>query len=127
MARLEATVTHLTCLYAQENQQYAYADSIGENEVVNQANQGQGDGFPNRGRGFHLVGVPRPRQGVPQKDDVFGRPKFTIQKCLGKDAEEYLNWEMRIESLWCPHECTDDRKICLAISEFDEYAYVLVG
>jgi hypothetical protein len=73
------------------------------------------------------VGVPRPRQGVPQEDDVFGRPKFTIRKCFGKDAEEYLNWEMRIDSLWCPHECTDDRKIRLVVSEFDEYAYVLGG
>jgi hypothetical protein len=34
MARLEATVTRLTGLYAQENQQYADADSIGENEEV---------------------------------------------------------------------------------------------
>jgi hypothetical protein len=128
MARLEATVTRLTGLYAQENQQYADADSIGENEeVVNQANQGRGCGFANRGRGFHLVGVPRPRQGAPQEDDVFGRPKFTIRKCLGKDAEEYLNWEMRIDSLWRLHECTDDRKIHLVISEFDEYAYVLGG
>jgi hypothetical protein len=29
---------------------------------------------------------------------------------------------MQIESLWRLHECTDDRKNQLAISEFDEYA-----
>jgi hypothetical protein len=29
---------------------------------------------------------------------------------------------MRIEALWHLHECTDDRKIRLAVSEFDEYA-----
>jgi hypothetical protein len=29
---------------------------------------------------------------------------------------------MDIESLWCLHDCTDDKKIHLAISEFDEYA-----
>jgi hypothetical protein len=122
MAQLEATVTHLTGLYAQENQQYADADSIGDNEeAFNEASQGRGRGFANRGRGFHLVGVLRPRQGAPQEDDVFGRPKFTILKFLGKDAEDYLNWEMRIESLWRLHECTDDRKIPLAVSEFDEY------
>jgi hypothetical protein len=41
MARLEAMVTHLTGLYAQFNQPYADADSIGDNEeVVNRANQG---------------------------------------------------------------------------------------
>jgi hypothetical protein len=68
------------------------------------------------------LGLTRPRQGAPQEDDVFGRPKFTIPKFLGKDAEEYLNWEMRIEALWCLHECTDDRKIRLVISEFVEYA-----
>jgi hypothetical protein len=68
------------------------------------------------------VGVPRPRHGAPQEDDDFGQPKFTIPKFLVKDAEEYLNWEMRIEALWCLHECTDDRKICLVVSEFDEYA-----
>jgi hypothetical protein len=39
MARLEATVTWLTRLYAQDNQQYADADSIGDNDdVVNEAN-----------------------------------------------------------------------------------------
>jgi hypothetical protein len=59
---------------------------------------------------------------VPQEDDVFGRPKFTILKFLGKDSVEYLNWEMRIESLLRLHECTDDKKNCFVISEFDEYA-----
>jgi hypothetical protein len=29
---------------------------------------------------------------------------------------------MRIEALWRLHVCTDDRKIRLAVSEFDEYA-----
>jgi hypothetical protein len=113
----------LTDLYVQDNQPYADADSIGDNEeVANEANQDRGSGVANRGCGFHLLGIPRPRQGAPQEDDVFGRPKFTIPKFLGKDAEEYLNWEMRIESLWRLHECTDDRKIQLAILEFDEYA-----
>jgi hypothetical protein len=113
----------LTGLYAQDNQQYADADSIGDNDdVVNEANQGRGRGFANRGHGFHSVGVPRPRQGAPWEDDAFGRPKFTILKFLGKDAEEYLNGEMCIEALWRLHECTDDKKNCLAVLEFDEYA-----
>jgi hypothetical protein len=39
MARLEATVTRLTGLYAQDNQQYADADFIGDNDdIVNEAN-----------------------------------------------------------------------------------------
>jgi hypothetical protein len=92
MARLEATVTRLTGLYTQDNQQYADADFIGDNaDIVNEANQGRGRGFPNRGRGVHPMGVPRPRHGAPHEDDVFGRPKFTIPKFLGKDAKEYLN------------------------------------
>jgi hypothetical protein len=128
MAQLEATVTRLTGLYAQDNQQYANADFIGDNDdIVNEANQGRGHGFPNRGRGIHPVGVPRPRHGAPQEDGVFGRPKFTIPKFCGKDAEEYLNLEMCIEALWHLYECTDDRKICLAVSEFDEYAMSLWG
>jgi septal ring factor EnvC (AmiA/AmiB activator) len=66
MARLEATVTRLISVYAQENQQYADADSIGDNgEVVNGANQGRGRGFLNRGYCFHPVGIPRPCQGAP--------------------------------------------------------------
>jgi hypothetical protein len=87
MAQLEATVTHLTGLYEPKNHQYAYADSISDNEqVVHDASQGRGHGVANHGRGFHPLGVPRPRQGAPQKDDVFGRPKFTIPKFHGKDA-----------------------------------------
>jgi hypothetical protein len=116
-------VTHLTGLYAQFNQPYADADSIGDNEeVVNRANQGRGCGVANRGCGFHPLGIQRPRQGEPQEAGVFGRPKFTIPKFLGKDPEEYLNWEMRIEALWHLHECTNDRKNRLVVSEFDEYA-----
>jgi hypothetical protein len=68
------------------------------------------------------VGIPRPRQGAPHEDDIFGKPKFTILKFLSKDGEEYLNCEMRIEALWRLHERTDDRKIHLAVLEFDEYA-----
>jgi hypothetical protein len=116
MARLEATVTQLTGLYEQDNHQYADAYSIGDNdEVAPEVNQGLCHGFANRGHGFHPVGVPRPHQGARHEDDVFGKRKFTISKFLGKDAEEYLNWEMRIEALWHLHECTDDRKIHLAV------------
>jgi hypothetical protein len=110
-------------MYAQDNQQYADADFIGDNDdIVNEANQGWGRGFPYRGRGVHPVGISRPRHGAPQEDDVFWSTKFTIPKFLGKDAEAYIYWEMCIEALWRLHECTNDRKICLAVSEFDEYA-----
>ena len=117
MARLEATVTRLADLM--ENQQYEDAASVDDNEEVDHAQQqGRGRGV-GRGRGFRPLGVPR-AQRVEAEEDVFGKPKFTIPKFLGKDAEEYINWEMRMESLWHLHECTDDEKIRLAASEFDE-------
>jgi hypothetical protein len=41
MARLEATVTRLAGLYAQDNQQYSDSDFIGDNDdIVNEACQG---------------------------------------------------------------------------------------
>jgi hypothetical protein len=70
---LEDTITQLTGLYAQDHQQYADADFIGDNdEIVNEANQGRGRGFPNRGHGVHPVSVSGTHHEAPQEDDVFG-------------------------------------------------------
>jgi hypothetical protein len=35
-------------------------------------------------------------------------------------VEEYLNWELKVEKLWRMHEYTEDRKIKLASSKFDD-------
>ena len=128
MTRLEQALNRLNANF-EANQNYddaASQDGVDEEFDAGQ-NQGQpigrgrGGAYPGRGRGFFPVGEPR-AQRVAAEDDVFGKPKFTIPKFLGKDAEEYLNWELRMESLWRLHECTDDKKIKLAASEFDEYA-----
>ena len=128
MTRLEQALNRLNANF-EANQNYddaASQDGVDEEFDAGQ-NQGQpigrgrGGAYPGRGRGFFPVGEPRAQRAAAE-DDVFGKPKFTIPKFLGKDAEEYLNWELRMESLWRLHECTDDKKIKLAASEFDEYA-----
>jgi hypothetical protein len=40
------------------------------------------------------------------------------------DVEEYLNWELKVEKLWRMHEYTEDKKIKLTSSEFDDYALI---
>ena len=56
-------------------------------------------------------------------DDGLGKPKFTIPTFTGStDVEEYLNWELKMDKLFRMHEYTEDRKIKLAASEFDDYA-----
>ncbi|KAK1677603.1 hypothetical protein QYE76_038451 [Lolium multiflorum] len=58
-----------------------------------------------------------------RKDDGLGKPKFSIPKFeRGPDVEDYRTWELKIEKLWRLHDCTEDRKIKLASSEFDGYA-----
>jgi hypothetical protein len=38
------------------------------------------------------------------------------------DVEDYLTWELKIDTLWHLHAYTEDKKIKLASSEFDGYA-----
>jgi hypothetical protein len=48
-----------------------------------------------------------------------GKPKFSIPRFEGgTDVEEYLTWELKIDTLWRLHDYTEDRKIKLASSEF---------
>ena len=116
MTRLEQALNRLNANF-EANQNYddaASQDGVDEEFDAGQ-NQGQpigrgrGGAYPGRGRGFFPVGEPR-AQRVAAEDDVFGKPKFTIPKFLGKDAEEYLNWELRMESLWRLHECAWERR-----------------
>jgi hypothetical protein len=37
-------------------------------------------------------------------------------------VEDYLTWELRIETLWHLHAYTEAKKVRLASSEFDGYA-----
>jgi hypothetical protein len=90
-------------------------------------NGGRGAGIP-PGRGFAPLGARRHfdddfAQPANRDDDGLGKPKFNVPKFVGStDVEEYLNWELKVEKLWCMHEYTEDRKIKLASSEFDGYA-----
>jgi hypothetical protein len=85
MARLEATVTCLTGLHAQGSQPYADADSIGDNEeVVNEANEGQGRGVANRGHGFHPLGIPRPAKGRHRRRMFLADPSSEFRNFLAK-------------------------------------------
>jgi hypothetical protein len=40
------------------------------------------------------------------------------------DVEEYLNWELKVKKLWRMLEYTEDKKIKLASSEFDDYSLI---
>ena len=96
MTRLEETMNRFNA-FLDNNHQYDDAASMDGNEEADVGqNQGRGRGFPGRGRGFCPLGEPR-AQRVDAEEDVFGKPKFTIPKFLGKDVEEYINWEMRME------------------------------
>jgi hypothetical protein len=64
-------------------------------------------------------------QPVHRDEDWLGKPKFTMPKFVGStDVEEYLNWELKVGKLWRMHEYTEDKKIKLASSEFDDYALI---
>jgi hypothetical protein len=67
-------------------------------------NGGRGAGIP-PGHGFAPLGA-RHRfdddfaQPANRDDDGLGKPKFTVPKFVGStDAEEYLNWELKVEKL----------------------------
>jgi hypothetical protein len=83
------------------------------------------------GRGFAPQCVrrqcddPNFAQPVHHDEDGLGEPKFTMPKFVGStDVEEYLNWELKVEKLWRTREYTEDKKIKLASSEFDDYALI---
>jgi hypothetical protein len=64
-------------------------------------------------------------QRVHRDEDGLGKPKFTMPKFVGStNVEEYLNWELKVGKLWRMHEYTEDKKIKLASSEFDDYALI---
>jgi hypothetical protein len=96
-------------------------------------NGGRGGGCARGGggRGFAPQRVrrqcddPNFAQPVHRDEDGLGKPKFTMPKFVGStDVEKYLNWELKVEKLWRMHEYTEDKKIKLASSEFDDYALI---
>jgi hypothetical protein len=90
-----------------------------------------GGGQAGGGHGFapqhvcHQCNDPNFAQPVHRDEDGLVKPKFTMPKFMGStDVEEYLNWELKVEKLWCMHEYTEDKKIKLASFEFDDYALI---
>jgi hypothetical protein len=96
-----------------------------------QAGGRDGEGQAGGGHGFaprcvrHQCDDSNFAQPVHRDEDGLRKPKFTMPKFMGStDVEEYLNWELKVEKLWRMHEYTEDKKIKLASSEFDDYALI---
>jgi hypothetical protein len=61
-----------------------------------------------RGRGLGQQGWLPPvlgaRRIIPTEDDYLWKPKFSIPRFDGEgEVEDYLTWELRIETLWRLH------------------------
>jgi hypothetical protein len=94
-------------------------DSVHDNANLLGPN-GHGHGLGQQGRLPPVLGAQRV---IPTEDDYLGKPKFAIPQFNGEgDVEDYLTWELRIETLWRLHAYTKDKKVILASSEFDGYA-----
>ncbi|KAK1694508.1 hypothetical protein QYE76_011205 [Lolium multiflorum] len=125
MNTLTQAVHDIRTMVQQQPQQPLDEDGSVNGDNADAAAQGigRGRGLP-RGvnRGYVELGA---RRVPPQpQDDGLGKPKFSIPRFEGTtDVEEYLTWELKIERLWRLHDYTEDRKIKLASSEFDGYAF----
>jgi hypothetical protein len=99
--------------------EFADDDTVHDNTNLLGPN-GRGRGLGQQGRLPLVLGA---RRVIPTKDDYLGKPKFSIPCFDGEgDVEDYLTWELRIETLWHLHAYTEDKKVRLASSEFDGYA-----
>jgi hypothetical protein len=99
-------------------------DFVDDDSVHGNANllghNARGRGLGQHGRPPLVLGA---RHVIPAEDDFLGKPKFSIPRFDGEgDVEDYLTWELKIETVWRLHAYTEDKKIKLASSEFDGYA-----
>jgi hypothetical protein len=99
--------------------EFADDDSVHDNANLIGPN-GHGRGLGQQGWLPLVLGA---RRVIPAEDDYLGKPKFSIPHFDGKgDVEDYLTWELWIETLWRLHDYTKDKKVRLASSKFDGYA-----
>jgi hypothetical protein len=99
--------------------EFADDDSVHDNANLIGPN-GRGRGLGQQGWLPLVLGT---RRIIPAEDDYLGKPKFSIPRFDGKgDVEDYLTWELWIETLWHLHDYTEDKKVRLASSKFDRYA-----
>ena len=130
---LQATVETMRTTVDQHFQQYddAYGEHDGSMAGDNQPQAPHGRGLgagrgnmPLHGRGFAPLG--RGAQRVAQQAnpfDALSKPKFQIPSFEGSSGpDEYLDWEIKMDKLWRLHECTEERKVKLAASEFEGYS-----
>jgi hypothetical protein len=97
---------------------FADDDSVHDNANLLGPN-GRGRGLGQQGRLPPVLGA---RRVLLAEDDYLGKPKFSIPCFDGEgDVEDYLTWELWIETLWRLHAYTEDKKVRLASSEFDGY------
>jgi hypothetical protein len=98
---------------------FADDDSVHDNANLLGPNA-RGRGLGQHGRPPSILGA---RRVIPAEDDFLGKPKFSIPRFDGEgDVEDYLTWELKINTLWCLHAYTEDNKIKLASSKFNGYA-----
>jgi len=65
-----------------------------------------------------------PRRGVREEDGV-GKIKVKIPSFEGKcDPDVYLEWETKIEQIWNCHHFGEEKKVQLAVLEFNGYALI---
>jgi hypothetical protein len=99
-------------------------DFADDGSVHDNANQlgpnARGHGLGQHGRSPPVLGA---RRVIPAEDDFLGKLKFSIPRFDGEgDVEDYLTWEVKIDTLWHLYAYTKDKKIKLASLEFDGYA-----
>jgi hypothetical protein len=58
-------------------------------------------------------------------DRNLGNIKMKIPSFQGKnDPEAYLEWEKKVELIFQCHNCSEERKVKLAVIEFTDYAII---
>ncbi|XP_073526327.1 uncharacterized protein [Phyllobates terribilis] len=71
---------------------------------------------PRHDQGFEQV--PRPRE-----EDGIGKIKVKIPPFEGKcDPDTYMAWERKMDQIWSCHNFNEEKKVQLAILEFQDYA-----
>jgi hypothetical protein len=106
-------------LPAQPADDVADDDSVHDNANLLGSNA-RGHGLGQHGRSPPVLGA---RCVIPTEDDFPGKPELSIPRFDGEgDVEDYLTWELKINTLWFFHAYTEDKKIKLASLEFDGYA-----
>ena len=109
-------------LYAEEE----YDDGVGMFVPRGSRGRGFGRGIGagrGRGRMQESYNVAKNRGNDDYADRGLGNIKLKIPIFQGKsDPEAYMQWEKRVELIFDCHQCSEDKKVKLAITQFQDYA-----